>query len=40
VRAHLHEVRVLLAATRKMLRGDPQDIIRFGDRSGVPGDAG
>ena len=40
VRAHLQQARALVAATRKMLRGDPSDIIRLGDMSGVPGDGG
>ena len=38
VRAHIHEARALVAATRKMMRGDPEGIAWFGDIREVPGD--
>lgn len=39
VRAHLCETRVLITATCKLLRGDPQSIAWFEDIREVPGDA-
>lgn len=39
VRAHLSKTRVLIAATRKLLRGDPEAIAWFGDISEVPANA-
>jgi hypothetical protein len=39
VRAHINEARTLIAATRKLLRRDPDGIAWFGDIREVPGDA-
>jgi hypothetical protein len=39
VRAHIREARALIAASCKMLRGDPEGIAWFGDIREVPGDA-
>ena len=36
MRAHIREARTLIAATRKMLRGDPDGIAWFGDIREVP----
>jgi hypothetical protein len=40
VRAHIRQARMLLTATRKLMRGDPESAAGLGDISGVPGNAG